>query len=179
MVYVGGEEGNRRGLIRISIVKTNQMHNISNFFYFGTTLYMFRTVSPPIIRSRRLYIQHQVCVVQVLWLASLTYMEEWLQFADSRMSQKKSRNTFKGGRTRSGRKSTVPCVEVKEHIDQHIPYTRGIKWWNWIWNEHESGKEVIQEWPKTTENLLFCLNQDTLTAGVKRLYCRSDRNTYR
>jgi len=22
--------------------KTNQMHNISNLFYFGTTLYMFR-----------------------------------------------------------------------------------------------------------------------------------------
>jgi len=38
--------------------KTNQMHNISNLFYFGTTLYMFRTVSPPIIRSLRLYIQH-------------------------------------------------------------------------------------------------------------------------
>ena len=29
---------------------------------------MFRTVSPSIIRSRRLYIQHQVCVMQVLWL---------------------------------------------------------------------------------------------------------------
>jgi len=26
--------------------KTNQMHNISNLFYFVTTLYMFRTVSP-------------------------------------------------------------------------------------------------------------------------------------
>ena len=48
--------------------KTNQMHNISNSFYFGTTLYMFRTVSPSIIRSLRLYIQHQVYVVQVLWL---------------------------------------------------------------------------------------------------------------
>jgi len=43
--------------------KTNQMHNISNLFYFGTTLYMFRTVSPSIIRSLRLYMQHQV-----LWL---------------------------------------------------------------------------------------------------------------
>jgi hypothetical protein len=31
--------------------KTNQMHNISNLFYFGTTLYMFRTVSPSTIRS--------------------------------------------------------------------------------------------------------------------------------
>jgi len=31
--------------------ETNQMHNISNLFYFETTLYMFRTVSPSIIRS--------------------------------------------------------------------------------------------------------------------------------
>ena len=44
------------------------MHNISNLFYFGTTLYMFRTVSPSIIGSLRLYIQHQVYVIQVLWL---------------------------------------------------------------------------------------------------------------
>jgi len=29
---------------------------------------MFRTVSPSIIRSLRLYIQHQVYVIQVLWL---------------------------------------------------------------------------------------------------------------
>jgi len=48
--------------------KTNQMLNISNLFYFGTTLYMFQTVSPSIIRSLRLYIQHQVYVIQVLWL---------------------------------------------------------------------------------------------------------------
>ena len=44
------------------------MHNISNLFYFGTTLYMFRTVFPSIIRSLRQYIQHQVHVTQVLWL---------------------------------------------------------------------------------------------------------------
>ena len=44
------------------------MHNISNLFYFGTTLYMFRTFFPSIIRSLRLYIQHQVWVIQVLWL---------------------------------------------------------------------------------------------------------------
>ena len=44
------------------------MHNISNLFYFGTTLYMFRAVFPSIIRSLRLYIQHQVYVIQVLWL---------------------------------------------------------------------------------------------------------------
>jgi len=48
--------------------KINQTHNISNLFYFGTTLYMFRTVFPSIIRSLRLYIQHQVYVRQVLWL---------------------------------------------------------------------------------------------------------------
>ena len=48
--------------------KTNQMHDISNLFYFGTTLYIFRTVSPSIIRSLRLYIQHRVYVIQVLWL---------------------------------------------------------------------------------------------------------------
>jgi hypothetical protein len=47
--------------------KSNQMHNISNLFYFGTTLYMFRTVFPFIIRSQSLYI-HQVYVIQVLWL---------------------------------------------------------------------------------------------------------------
>jgi hypothetical protein len=29
---------------------------------------MFRAVSPSVIRSLRLYIQHQVCVIQVLWL---------------------------------------------------------------------------------------------------------------
>jgi len=46
--------------------KTNQMHNISNLFYFETTLYMFRTVSPSIVRILRLYIQHHT--VQVLWL---------------------------------------------------------------------------------------------------------------
>ena len=48
--------------------KTNQLHDISNVFYFGTTLYMFRTVFPSIIRSLRMYIQHQVYVIQVLWL---------------------------------------------------------------------------------------------------------------
>jgi hypothetical protein len=40
--------------------KTNRKHNISNLFYFGTTIYMFRTVSPSIVRSLRLYIEHQV-----------------------------------------------------------------------------------------------------------------------
>jgi len=43
------------------------MQNISNLFYFGTKLYMFRTVFPPIIRSLRLYVQHHH-PIQVLWL---------------------------------------------------------------------------------------------------------------
>jgi len=42
--------------------KTNQMHQFLKF-YFGITLYMFRTVFPPIIRSSRLYIQQQVYVL--------------------------------------------------------------------------------------------------------------------
>ena len=45
---------------------TNQMHNISNLFYFGTTLYKFRTVFSSIIGSLRLYIKHHT--TQVLWL---------------------------------------------------------------------------------------------------------------
>ena len=44
------------------------MHYISNLFYFGTTLRIFRMVLPSTIRSLRLYIQHQVYVIQVLWL---------------------------------------------------------------------------------------------------------------
>jgi len=42
------------------------MHNIPNLFYFGTTLYMFRTVFPSIIRSLRLYIQYHT--IQLLWM---------------------------------------------------------------------------------------------------------------
>jgi hypothetical protein len=40
----------------VFLSKTNQMHNISNLFYFETILYMFLRVSPFIIRSLRLYI---------------------------------------------------------------------------------------------------------------------------
>jgi hypothetical protein len=40
--------------------KTNQMHNISNLFYFETTLYMFQMVIPSIIRSLGLYTHYQV-----------------------------------------------------------------------------------------------------------------------
>ena len=42
--------------------KSNHTQNISNLFYFGTTLYMFQKVSLSIIRSLRLYIQHQIYV---------------------------------------------------------------------------------------------------------------------
>jgi len=53
-------------IVIYSYSKTNQMRNISNLFYFGTTLYMFRTLSPSIIRSLKLCIQHKVYVKQVL-----------------------------------------------------------------------------------------------------------------
>ena len=48
--------------------KTNKMHNISNLFCFGTTIYMFQTVPHSIIRSPRPYIQHKAHVIQALWL---------------------------------------------------------------------------------------------------------------
>jgi len=41
----------------ISIVKPTRYANVSNLFYFGMTLYVFRTVFPSIIRSSRLYIR--------------------------------------------------------------------------------------------------------------------------
>ena len=43
------------------------MHNISNLFYFGTTIYMFRTVSPSINRSLDCTYSIRY-VIQVLWL---------------------------------------------------------------------------------------------------------------
>ena len=43
------------------------MHNISNLFYFGTTLYMFQMVSLSIIRSLRLYIYLMLYVVLDSW----------------------------------------------------------------------------------------------------------------
>jgi len=48
----------------ISIVKPTRCTNVSNLFYFGMTLYMFRTVFLSIIRSSRLYIQQQAFVKQ-------------------------------------------------------------------------------------------------------------------
>ena len=50
----------------ISTVKPTRCTKVSNLFYFGMTLYMFRTVFPSIIRSSRLYIQQQPFVKQIL-----------------------------------------------------------------------------------------------------------------
>ena len=49
----------------ISTVKPTRCTNVSNLFYFGITLYMFRTVFPSIISSSRLYIQQQAFVEQI------------------------------------------------------------------------------------------------------------------
>jgi hypothetical protein len=46
--------------------KTNQDTQL--FRVYWISLYMFRTVFPSIIRSPRLYVQHQVYVLQVRWL---------------------------------------------------------------------------------------------------------------
>jgi len=40
----------------ISIVNSTRFTNVSNLFYFGMTLYMFRAVFSSIVRSSRLYI---------------------------------------------------------------------------------------------------------------------------
>jgi len=59
----------------ISIVKPTSCTNVSNLFYFGMTLYMFRTVFPSIIRSSRLYIQQQAFVKQILLLLASKSLE--------------------------------------------------------------------------------------------------------
>jgi len=67
--------------------KTNQMHNISNLFYFGTTLYMFRAVYPSIIRSLRLYVRHQLYVIQFLWLLASGNEVEHLVYASKQTKE--------------------------------------------------------------------------------------------
>jgi hypothetical protein len=47
--------------------ETNYMHN---FLVYWISLHMFRMVLPSIIRSWRLYTQHQAYVIQVSWLLS-------------------------------------------------------------------------------------------------------------
>jgi len=52
----GGVRRKYEGHYIISIVKPTRCTSVSNLFHFGMTLYMFRTVFPPIIRSSKLYI---------------------------------------------------------------------------------------------------------------------------
>jgi len=47
---------------------------LSNLFYFGMTLYMFRTVFPSIIKSSRLYIQQQAFVKRILLASRQQYL---------------------------------------------------------------------------------------------------------
>ena len=51
---------------KIPMTPSGRWTSVPNLFYFGTTLYMFRTVFPSIIRSSRLYIQQQAYVKQIL-----------------------------------------------------------------------------------------------------------------
>jgi len=50
------------------------MHQCIKLFYFGMTLYMFRTVFPSIIRSSRLCIQQRAFVKQIVLSALTFYM---------------------------------------------------------------------------------------------------------
>ena len=49
-----------------SVVKPTRCTSVSNLFYFGLTLYMFRTVFPSIIRCSRLYIKQQAFFKEIL-----------------------------------------------------------------------------------------------------------------
>ena len=72
----------------VYIVKPTRCTCFSNLFYIVVALYMFRTDFPSIIRSLRLYIQHQVYVILVLWLlASGNEMERQFHLVpDSKQS---------------------------------------------------------------------------------------------
>ena len=48
---------------------------------------MFRTVFPSIIRSLRLYIQHQVYIIQVLWLLASGNEKQFLLVPASKQPQ--------------------------------------------------------------------------------------------
>jgi len=59
-----------RKIFKCFYSKTNKMHQFSKFIlFFVVALYVFHTVFPSIIRSLRLYIQHQVYVKQILLTA--------------------------------------------------------------------------------------------------------------
>ena len=51
----------------VSIAKPTKC-TISQIYFFLTTLYIFKTVSPSSIMSLRLYVHHQLHVIEVLWL---------------------------------------------------------------------------------------------------------------
>ena len=61
----------------IYIVKPTKCTNVSNLFYFGMTLYMFRTVFPSIITSSRLCMQQQPFVKQILLSAWPSGIHNW------------------------------------------------------------------------------------------------------
>jgi hypothetical protein len=64
-------------LILSRVDTTSNVHQL-NFSKRILSLYMFRMVFPSIIRSSRLYTQHQVYIIQVSWLlASGHEMELW------------------------------------------------------------------------------------------------------
>lgn len=58
----------------------------------------------------------------------------------------------KEGRLVLYRNRLYHVLRLKNTLISIFPTFGGTKWRNWIWNEHESWKEVMQEWPKTTEN---------------------------
>jgi len=70
----------------IPIVKPTRCNNVTNLFYFGMTLYMFRTVFPTIIRSSRLYIQ------QYLFDKCLFLYVQWYSLELLMMDRKTVRN---------------------------------------------------------------------------------------
>jgi len=61
-VHIWSSQGHAS--LYISIVKPTRCTNVSNLFYFGMTLHV--SVFPSIIRSSRLYTQHQAFVNQIL-----------------------------------------------------------------------------------------------------------------
>ena len=76
---VGIFDVNRAVHRNISIVKPTVCTDVSNLFYFGMTLYMFRTVFPSIIRSSRLYIQQQAYVRQILLSVTIRSSRLYIQ----------------------------------------------------------------------------------------------------
>jgi len=65
----------------VSIVKPTRCTNFLNLFYFEVVFYMFRTVFPSIIRSLKMYIQHQEYVKQVQLLL-VSKLEQSLNLFD-------------------------------------------------------------------------------------------------